>query len=209
MNLDTRARLLETAAVLFAEHGYRGASVRRICDLARANPGAVSYHFGGKRQLYRTVLRRAASSLADLGALTEGAGGETPPTGLTEAVASILRRVEARPNEVRLLLRDLADGGDVAVEALEPALREAFESLRLAIGEDAAPPRSASGLALLLDLAAPLFLVTAAWPLLQRALDLEPGQRRSLLDAACRRTLAVHGQEELHWRFQSAVSTTE
>ncbi len=62
MNLDTKSRLLETAATLFADHGYRGASVRRICDLARANPGAVSYHFGGKKQLYRLVLRRAAAA---------------------------------------------------------------------------------------------------------------------------------------------------
>lgn len=209
MNLDTRARLLETATTLFAEHGYRGASVRRICDLARANPGAVSYHFGGKRQLYRTVLRRAAAALADLDAAAGAAGSDTPPILLTDAVAGILRKVEARPREVRLLLRDLADGGDVAVEALEPALREAFESLRLAIGEDAAPRGSATGLPLLLDLAAPLFLVTAAWPLLQRALDLEPGQRRSLLDAACRRTLAAHGQEALRWRFQSVVSPIE
>ena len=65
MSSDTKTRLLETAATLFAEHGYRGASVRRICDLARANPGAISYHFGGKKQLYRTALRRAASSLSE------------------------------------------------------------------------------------------------------------------------------------------------
>ena len=69
MTSDTKSRLLDTAATLFAENGYRGASVRRICDLARANPGAISYHFGGKKQLYRTVLRRAASSLSEFTAV--------------------------------------------------------------------------------------------------------------------------------------------
>lgn len=197
MKTDTKSRLLETAATLFADHGYRGASVRHICDLARANPGAVSYHFGGKKQLYRLVLRRAAASLSEL-TMTDATPGEDSPTlDISEAVDRILRRMEARPHETRLLLRDLADGGEVAVEALEPTLRSAFESIRLAIGEDAAPRGSASGRALFLDLAAPLFLLTAAWPVLQRALDLDPDQRRGLLVDACRRTLEAHGFAEL------------
>lgn len=197
MKIDTKSRLLETAATLFAEHGYRGASVRHICDLARANPGAVSYHFGGKKQLYRTVLRRAASSLSELTIAEAETDGESPPLEITEAIDRVLRRMDAKPNETQLLLRDLADGGSVAVEALEPALRAAFENLRLAIGEDAAPRGSASGRELFLDLAAPLFLLTAAWPVLQRALDLDPDQRRALLINACRRTLEAHGHREL------------
>lgn len=197
MNLDTRSRLLETAATLFAEHGYRGASVRHICDLARANPGAVSYHFGGKKQLYRLVLRRAAAALSEL-TVTEAAPGEdSPPLEIADSMNRILGRMETHPHETRLLLRDLADGGDVAVEALEPTLRTAFENLRLAIGEDAAPRGSARGRALFLDLAAPLFLLTAAWPVLQRALDLDPDLRRAMLADACRRTLEMHGYPEL------------
>ena len=193
MNLDTKSRLLETAAVLFAENGYRGASVRHICDLARANPGAVSYHFGGKKQLYRTVLRRAASSLSELSVAEGGIEEDSPPLEIAVVIDRIFAQMEAKPNDVQLLLRDLADGGSVAVEALEPALRSAFENLRLAIGEDAAPRGSAMGRELFLDLAAPLFLITAAWPVLQRALDLDPNQRRHLLTAACRRTLEAHG----------------
>jgi AcrR family transcriptional regulator len=197
MNSNTRSRLLETAATLFADHGYRGASVRHICDLARANPGAVSYHFGGKKQLYRLVLRRAAAALSELTVIEDAPGEDSPPLEIFDAVDRIVRRMEARPHDTRLLLRDLADGGDVAVEALEPTLRTAFENLRLVIGEDAAPRGSATGRELFLDLAAPVFLFTAAWPVLQRALDLDPDQRGSLLAAACRRTLEAHGHGEI------------
>ena len=193
MNLDTRARLIETAAALFAEHGYRGASVRRICDLARANPGAVSYHFGGKMQLYRTVLRRAAASLADFVVEEPDGEGDAHPPELGEILEWILWRLDEHPNETRLLLRDLVDGGNVAVEALEPTVRSALGGLRRAIGEDAAPRGSATGRDLFVDLAAPLFLLTAAWPVLQRALDLDPDQRRAMLESACRRTLQAHG----------------
>jgi AcrR family transcriptional regulator len=194
---DTKTRLLETASALFAEHGYRGASVRRICDLARANPGAISYHFGGKKQLYRIVLRRAAASLAELSVTEDSPDRTSAPLEIAEALDRILQQVEVKPNEVQLLLRDLADGGSVAVEALEPTVRTAFESLRLAIGEDAAPRGSASGRELFLDLAAPLVLLTAAWPVMQRALDLGSDQRSAMLAESCRRTLKAHGFPEL------------
>jgi AcrR family transcriptional regulator len=197
MNSDTKSRLLETAAALFAENGYRGASVRHICDLARANPGAVSYHFGGKKQLYRTVLRRAASSLAEISATATEPEDDPTPLEINDAIGRVLRQIDAKPNETQLLLRDLADGGQVAVEALEPSLRAAFEHLRLTIGEDAAPRGSARGQELFLDLAAPLFLLTAAWPVLQRALDLDADQRATLLTAACRRSLEAHGFGDL------------
>ena len=198
MNSDTRSRLLGAAADLFAKHGYRGASVRGICDLARANPGAVSYHFGGKKQLYRTVLRRAAASLSQIAWVeADDIEEDGPPRTITEIIDGLLLQLDAKPHEAQLLFRDLAEGGGVAVEALEPTLRAAFEGLLLAIGEDAAPRGSSTGQALFLDLASPLFLLTAAWPVLQRALDLDPDHRRTVLAAACRRTLEIHGHPEL------------
>ena len=197
MNLGTKDRLLEAATRLFADHGYRGASVRHICDLANANPGAVSYHFGGKRQLYRVVLRRAASRMTDLQPTDADTGDDVIPLKIPDIIDRILERIDEDDSGTRLLLRDLSDGGGVAVEALDPILRSALEGLKLAIGEEGATPGSSTGRALILDLAAPLFLLTAAWPVLQRALDLDPGQRRSILAAACRRTLEAHGYQEL------------
>ena len=52
---DTRARLIEVAAVLFAEHGFNGASVRDICERAEANPASINYHFGSKFELYKRI----------------------------------------------------------------------------------------------------------------------------------------------------------
>jgi hypothetical protein len=99
----------------------------------------------------------------------------------------------ARSTETKLVLRDLADGGEVAVEALEPTLRAAVDNLRLSTGGDPDSTGWRSSRELFLDLAAPLFLFTAAWPVLQRALDLEPDRRRAVVTAACRRALAAHG----------------
>jgi TetR/AcrR family transcriptional regulator, regulator of cefoperazone and chloramphenicol sensitivity len=52
----TRRHLLEAASAVFAEVGFRAATVRDICHRAGANIAAVNYHFGDKEQLYRAVL---------------------------------------------------------------------------------------------------------------------------------------------------------
>lgn len=56
-NRETRLRLLEAAGEVFAEHGYRRATIRDICSRAEANIAAVNYHFGDKEQLYIAALQ--------------------------------------------------------------------------------------------------------------------------------------------------------
>lgn len=56
---ETRRQLLEAAGEVFAETGFRDATVREICRRAHANIAAVNYHFGDKETLYIEVLRYA------------------------------------------------------------------------------------------------------------------------------------------------------
>jgi TetR/AcrR family transcriptional regulator, regulator of cefoperazone and chloramphenicol sensitivity len=55
----TRRNLLDAAGQVFAESGFRAATVREICQRAGANIAAVNYHFGDKEELYKAVLREA------------------------------------------------------------------------------------------------------------------------------------------------------
>jgi len=196
MNLTTRERLLHASTRLFADNGYRGASVRDICNLAGANPGAVSYHFGGKRQLYRAVLRRAADGLADMGPAPNDDTADRKPINVLDALRRLLDRMQSDDAATRLLLRDLADGGAIAVESLAPPLRTAFEQLATALGHGDNPRASSEGRLLFLGLAAPLFLLTTAWPVVARALELDLDQREALLTELVQQTLAAHGGVE-------------
>lgn len=53
---DSKELLLEAAKRVFAAKGYEGATVKDLADEAGVNVSLVSYHFGGKENLYRSCL---------------------------------------------------------------------------------------------------------------------------------------------------------
>ena len=53
----TQQKLIKAAIKVFAEKGFRDATVRQICKQAgTANINAVNYYFGSKEQLYKKIL---------------------------------------------------------------------------------------------------------------------------------------------------------
>jgi AcrR family transcriptional regulator len=77
-DLETRARLLNSAARLFAERGFARVTVRDICKKARANVAAVNYHFGGKHGLYQAVMQMAMETMQGTTEAARAAGGGLP-----------------------------------------------------------------------------------------------------------------------------------
>jgi AcrR family transcriptional regulator len=57
---NPRERLLEAAGEIFAEKGFKGATVRDIIDRAGANLAAVNYYFRDKERLYIEAVKHAA-----------------------------------------------------------------------------------------------------------------------------------------------------
>src|SRR3989338_5324898 len=60
VRVPPRDRLLAAARELFARSGYDAVSVRDLTARARANLGAVTYHFGSKEALYHAALESIA-----------------------------------------------------------------------------------------------------------------------------------------------------
>jgi AcrR family transcriptional regulator len=110
-------RLLEAAGAVFAERGYRGATLREIAERAGTNLAAANYHFGSKERLYLEVVREHMEALehrlATRGATPRALAGHTRG----ELVALLRARVrtlletflEADPIHARLMQRELLD----------------------------------------------------------------------------------------------------
>jgi len=54
--MDSETKILAAAEKVFAEKGLKGARVKEIAELSGVNPAMISYYFGGKENLYRTVI---------------------------------------------------------------------------------------------------------------------------------------------------------
>jgi AcrR family transcriptional regulator len=91
---ETRRQLLEAAGGVFAEVGFRNATVREICRRAGANVAAVNYHFGDKETLYAEVLRYAhGKALEKYPPLLDVAADAPPEKKLRAFVHSLLLRI--------------------------------------------------------------------------------------------------------------------
>ncbi len=62
-NGRTRQEILDAAEKLFANHGYRGASVKKIAAEAGVTGAMINYYFGNKLSLYHAVLDRVVSDI--------------------------------------------------------------------------------------------------------------------------------------------------
>lgn len=53
---NSKQKILNAATKLFAHKGFDAVSVREICKEANANLCLISYHFGGKQELYNAII---------------------------------------------------------------------------------------------------------------------------------------------------------
>jgi len=107
----TRERILDAALDLFGERGLTGTTVRDIAARAKVNVAAISYHFGGKDELYRAVAGQVIGTIearvrARVGHLLAAppAGAEAALAALQE-IASAIVDVIVGPPEMRRVAR--------------------------------------------------------------------------------------------------------
>jgi AcrR family transcriptional regulator len=141
----TEARLLEAAGEIFAEFGYRAATVRQICEKAGANVAAVNYHFGDKEGLYLAVLRSVPGAHAQKYPSTRGLDANASAQARLRAfVESLIHRVfdPGRPGwHAKIISREMAEPTRAFDSLLEefarPLHRELAGIVRQLLGADA------------------------------------------------------------------------
>ena len=142
---ETRRRLLEAAVEVFAEEGFRKATLHEIARRADANIASTGYHFGSKEGLYTAVFEYAERQTAAAHPPHEENGtGGAPEERLRRHVTSFLTRL-LDPNRpawfARLLAREMIDPTPALDRLVRNRMRANHEQLstilRELLGEDA------------------------------------------------------------------------
>jgi AcrR family transcriptional regulator len=131
---DTRQRLIEEAGVVFAEVGFKAATVREICRRSDANVAAISYHFGDKAGLYRAVLHSAFEA-AEERHPREGRvrAGASPEEELHAFVLAFLQRIYGGGVPawlMKILSREMFEPTDALEHLVQTVHAPTFASLR-------------------------------------------------------------------------------
>ena len=135
---DTRQRLIDAAATLFADKGFQNVTVREICKASNANVAAVNYHFGDKAGLYRAVVTFAIQIMLETNELSQRAGdGLSPEEQLRGFVRVFVSRLTGEgPNAWihRLMAREMERPTDVLDQVMQQVLKPRIEYLCGVIG---------------------------------------------------------------------------
>jgi AcrR family transcriptional regulator len=133
----TRKRLLEAAGEMFAERGYKCATIAEICERAGTNVAAVNYHFGNKETLYREAWRQSFRDSINA----------HPPDGgvdcralvsrrLRGGIAAAVRRMTDKDNrEFMIVLKEVANPTGLLEEVMRKEIAPLRENIESLIGE--------------------------------------------------------------------------
>jgi AcrR family transcriptional regulator len=195
----TRQRLLEAAGEVFAERGFRGATVELICRRAGVNIAAVNYHFGDKRELYAAVADEAQASAAERYPLEPSPAVDVgPQERLAVFIRSLFLRIfdAGRPAwHGKLMAREMVEPTGLLDRLVRDTIRPNHDRLAIVVRELVGPaiPPSAIRLCVLSIVGQCLFYhhARAVIARLYPDLRLEGAQIERLADHVTRFSLAA------------------
>jgi AcrR family transcriptional regulator len=136
---DTRQRLIDAAARLFADKGFQNVTVREICKASNANVAAVNYHFGDKAGLYRAVVTFAMEVMRETNELSQRAGeGLSPEDQIRGFVRVFVSRLTGDgPNTWihRLMAREMEHPTEALDQVMTHIVRPRLEYLSGVAGQ--------------------------------------------------------------------------
>lgn len=104
---ERRAELLELAARMFAERGFRATTVRDIADAAGILSGSLYHHFDSKETILDELLSSYLEELLDTYRAIEKAG-DGPATKLRELVRTSFRSLSEHRAAITVLQNERA-----------------------------------------------------------------------------------------------------
>lgn len=122
--MDTREIILEAAAKVYAQHGFRGSTTRRIADAAAVNEVTIFRYFGSKAALLQEAVKTT-----DIGSCMNvlPADPVDPLAELSIWAATLVEHVTGYSSVIRKCMSELEERPELAARAAEAPTRATRE----------------------------------------------------------------------------------
>lgn len=122
--MDTRTELLKAAAAVFAQHGSRGSTTRRIAEAAGVNEVTLFRYFGSKEALLQEAIANSDEGTA-LITLPETA--VDPETELTEWCGVLMELLRGKRSIIRKCMSEVEEKPEMITTAVSTPIRASHD----------------------------------------------------------------------------------
>jgi len=118
-------QILAAAESIFAERGFRGATVAAVAEAAELPKANVLYYFKSKQGLYKGVMDRLLTMWMEN--MDEMTADMHPKEALTHYIANKIHQSRERPNASRIFAADILHGANYLYAPLKGELKDQFD----------------------------------------------------------------------------------
>jgi AcrR family transcriptional regulator len=129
-----RAEILDAAERIFVEHGYEGATIRKIAEAVGLSSTALYIHFADKGEILHEICRQAFETLIDRNRI-QVAQAMPPEAKLRLMLEDYVRFGFEQPNAYRLIYLTRPQEADAARTAAEEIGGELYRSFEAVVAE--------------------------------------------------------------------------
>lgn len=120
--MDTRTELLNAAAAVFSQHGFRGSTTRRIAEAAGVNEVTLFRYFGSKEALLQEAIANTSDGAT---ATTLPETPVDPDKELTEWCGVMIERLHAKRSIIRKCMSEIEERPEMITTAVSTPVRAA------------------------------------------------------------------------------------
>jgi len=121
IQIEKRELIIEAALEIFAQHGFRGATIDQIAEAAGMSKPNLLYYFKSKDDIHRTLIQRLLDTW--LAPLREIDDVGDPVTELRSYIRRKLEMARDYPRESRLFANEILQGAPRVLPMLEGELK--------------------------------------------------------------------------------------
>ncbi len=139
----TRAKIIDVAGTMFAEHGFANVTAKNVCEKIGINITSANYHFGSRDGLHVAVIREAFNFVMGSDFMDKLSDFSVPPRSRLVHFIASLASLDKHCWQMKLLARESVSPSDLWVQYFNQETEARMGLLKEVFSQATGIPRNA------------------------------------------------------------------